>query len=324
MVPLMEFDNSIIIVNKTRLEQLIERFNTRAQARFYIEHAGGDFADYEDEHDTFHRALEQVTRTVRKYSKFKHVERKFLPNFLFGENDIVIVVGQDGLVANTAKYAGERPILAVNPDTVRNDGILLPFDTDNFEKGLAGLQKDRTRLQRVTLAQAVTNDGQRLLAFNDLFVGPATHTSARYRIHYHDLAENQSSSGLIVSTGAGSTGWFSSALNMAYGINHTFQTPAKSMSMKSGAFKKPANFKLEWHANKLAFVVREPFSSKHSETSLTAGIIQASEKLVVESFMPSQGVIFSDGMESDFITFNSGTRVEIGLAPHQATLVTSD
>lgn len=308
----MEFENSVIIVGKTRLEQLVERFNTRAQARFYIEHAGGNFADYEDEHETFHRALDRITREVRQYSKFKHVERKYLPNFLFGEKDLVIVVGQDGLVANTAKYAGERPILAVNPDTIRNDGILLPFTTETFETGLAGLLKGKMPLKRVTLAKAETNDGQQLLAFNDLFIGPASHTSARYRIVHRNEAENQSSSGLIISTGAGSTGWFSSALNMAYGISHTFSVSDS-----------PINFTMDWSADKLAFVVREPFHSKHSETNITAGIIQAQEKLILESFMPAHGVIFSDGMEADFINFNSGTRVEIGLAPHKATLVTN-
>jgi len=309
----MDFENSIIIVGKTRLEQLIERFNTRAQARFYIEHAGGIFADYEEEHETFHRALTSITRTVHRYTKCKQVDRKYLPNFLFGDNDLVIVVGQDGLVANTAKYAGERPILAVNPDTQRNDGILLPFTTDTFEKGLTGLLKDRMPQKRVTLAEARTNDGQRLLAFNDLFIGPATHTSARYRVSHHGITENQSSSGLIVSTGAGSTGWLSSALNMAYGISQTFSSFADHSSLT-----------MNWSDDRLAFVVREPFRSKHSGIEITAGYIDAEEKLVIESFMPTNGVIFSDGMEADYITFNSGTRVEIGLAQHKATLVTTD
>jgi len=308
----MDFENSIIIVGKTRLEQLIERFNTRAQARFYIEHAGGDFADYEEEHETFHQSLETITRAVNRHTKYKQVERKFLPNFLFGDNDLVIVVGQDGLVANTAKYAGERPIMAVNPDTLRNDGILLPYTTDTFEKGLVSLFKDRTQQKRVTLAEATTNDGQHLLAFNDLFVGPASHTSARYRVSHRGVSENQSSSGLIVSTGAGSTGWLSSACNMAYGISHTFSN-----------VNKPVNLAMNWSDDRLAFVVREPFRSKHSTVNLTAGFIQARERLVIESLMPSQGVIFSDGMEADYITFNSGTCVEIGLAAHKATLVTN-
>ncbi|MFT7387173.1 MAG: hypothetical protein ACI8VC_000410 [Candidatus Endobugula sp.] len=33
------------------------------------------------------------------------VERNLLPNFIFGPEDIVVVIGQDGLVANPLKYS---------------------------------------------------------------------------------------------------------------------------------------------------------------------------------------------------------------------------
>ena len=53
----MRYEYAIIVKNKTRLESLIERFNTKAQAKFYIERLGGNFEDYEIEHETFHNAL---------------------------------------------------------------------------------------------------------------------------------------------------------------------------------------------------------------------------------------------------------------------------
>ena len=49
----MSVEYAIIIKNKTRLETLIERFNTKAQAKFYIESLGGDFNDYENENEIF-------------------------------------------------------------------------------------------------------------------------------------------------------------------------------------------------------------------------------------------------------------------------------
>src|SRR4051812_48766976 len=112
----MDIENAIVIINKTRLEALIERFNTKAQAKFYIEHAGGDFADYELEHETFHRSLDQVMDTLHQRMKLKVVERKFVPNFLFSAKDVAVVIGQDGLVANAAKYVNGLPIIAINPD----------------------------------------------------------------------------------------------------------------------------------------------------------------------------------------------------------------
>ena len=308
----MSFENAIVVINKTRLESLIERFNTKAQARFYIEHAGGDFSDYETEHDTFQKALDTVVHSVQHELKAKIVERKFVPNFLFSEKDLVVVVGQDGLVANAAKYVKGLPILGVNPDTMRYDGILLPFNVRNFEYGWKSVVKKKAAFKEVTLAQAQTSDGQKLLAFNDLFIGPASHTSARYKVTFAGRTEEQSSSGIIVSTGAGSTGWLSSVINMANGVNSAFAGAQKS---------KGVSLALPWNTNKLVFVVREPFQSKHSGIKLSAGLINHSEKLVIESHMPSNGIVFSDGVEADFIHFNSGMKVEIGIADQKAILV---
>jgi len=306
----MNIENAIVVVNKTRLELLIERFNTKEQARFYIEHSGDDFKEYEEEHHSFQEALNVVLRTVRSDLKVKVVERKFLPNFLFSGKDAVVVVGQDGLVANTAKYVDALPIIGVNPDPSRYDGILLPFSVKTFSRGMQDLISARALIREVTLAQAISSDGQRLLAFNDLFIGPASHTSARYKLTVRHESEEQSSSGIIVSTGAGSTGWLSSVMNMTSMVSATFTGSSTSVAMT-----------LPWDTDRLAFVVREPFSSRHSGISLSAGFIDHDERLVIESHMPNNGVVFSDGVEADFIRFNTGVRMEIGIAPQRAHLV---
>lgn len=308
----MSVENAIIIINKTRLEQLIERFNTKAQAKFYIEHSGGDFTDYELEHDNFKRSLEKVQRIISGSLKHKVVERKYLPNFLFSEHDIAVVVGQDGLVANTAKYVNGLPILAVNPDTARFDGYLLPFEVSTFEAGLVRAIEGRASFHKVTMAEARMNDGQRLLAFNDLFIGPSSHVSARYRITLGEKSENHSSSGIIVSTGAGSTGWLSSIVNMANGITSTFSKEEKGLHLN-----------LKWEDSRLVFIVREPFHSKYSDITLTAGLIDGTNTLQLESFMPSNGLIFSDGIEADFLNFNSGSIVQIGIADQKAMIISS-
>lgn len=307
-------ENAIIVINKTRLEQLTARFNTKAQAKFYIEHAGGNFEDYEIEHKTFKKSLEIIQRKISTHLKrYKIVERQYVPNFIFTDKDIVVVVGQDGLVANTAKYVNDIPIIAVNPDPTRYDGILLPFDPKNFEpaflKTLAGDPQTRS----VTMAEARLNDGQRLLAFNDLFIGHASHISARYKITFDNYSEDQSSSGIIISTGAGSTGWLSSLFNMAAGINRTFGV--------SRGETQPSGISMSWDDRRLVFIVREPFLSKYSRVDLTTGLISPERKLILESFMPTNGVIFSDGIEADFLHFNSGSIAEIGIAQERALMV---
>jgi hypothetical protein len=153
------------------------------------------------------------------------------------------------------------------------------------------------------------NDGQRLLAFNDLFLGAQTHVSARYRIRWAKNEEPQSSSGVLVSTGAGSTGWVSSVFNMASGV----------AALTGGHAVRP--MRLDWEDRRLLFVVREPFVSRHSKASIVAGILEQQQALELESLMPSGGVIFSDGVEADFLQFNSGSSVFVRAAAETAQLV---
>lgn len=303
------FGRMVLITRKTRLEELIERFNTRAQAKFYIERSSGDFSSYGEEHDAYQRSLEIVRRSLEVGLKIQIMDRALLPTHVFSKGDLIVTLGQDGLVANTAKYVEGQPILAVNPDPTRFDGILLPFQPQDLgpqiERTLAG----KFHARAVSMAEARLKDAQRLLAFNDLFIGANSHISARYRISCGDKAENQSSSGIIVSTGAGSTGWLSSIFNETSGI----------VAFLGGAPVKP--LRLEWEEERLLFVVREPFLSRHSQAGIVAGIVAPRQPLLLESQMPTAGVIFSDGVEADHLDFNSGAIATIGLAPEKANLV---
>ena len=176
------FEKIVLVTRKTRLQQLVERFNSRAQAKFYIEHAGGDFGDYLQEDDAYARSLEVLHRGLDLGLKVQQVERALVPNFLFAERDAVVAVGQDGLVANVAKYVGAQPLFGVNPDPERFDGVLLPFKTPQAHDAVARLLEGKAKIREITLAEARLNDGQRLLGFNDLFIGARSHVSACYRI----------------------------------------------------------------------------------------------------------------------------------------------
>jgi NAD kinase len=308
----MTFDKIVLVTRKTRLEELVERFNTQAQAKFYIEHAGGDFAGYVAEHETYQRSLARVRRAVEVGLKIQVLDRAFLPTYLFSPSDIVVTLGQDGLVANTAKYVGGQPILAVNPDPERFDGILLPIGVGDLSSMLDRTLTKKMKVRSITMAEAKLKDGQRLLAFNDLFIGARSHISARYRLQYEKRTENHSSSGIIVSTGAGSSGWISSVFNETSGI----------LAFLGG--KPVHSVQLDWEDERLFFVVREPFRSRQSQVDIVAGLLTSARPLHIESQMPTSGVIFSDGIEADGIEFNSGAIATIGIANERANLVMKD
>ena len=304
------FDKLVLVTRKTRLDGLIERFNTRGQAKFYLEHAGLDFSDYEAEDDTYRRAREAVLGQLQVGLKVQVLDRALVSTYLFGPSDLVIVLGQDGTVANAAKYVGAQPILGVNPDPARFDGVLLPFQIASLKRGLAEALEARAAVREVTLAEAVLSDGQRLKAFNDLFIGARTHVSAQYRLSTASHApERQSSSGVIVSTGAGSTGWLSSLC-----------AGAASLTLATGGQRGEA-VRLAWEDPRLFFVVREPFVSRHSSAGCTAGHVEREAPLSVESLMPSGGVIFGDGVEDDALSFTSGLVATVRPAEQRAQLV---
>ena len=58
-----------------------------------------------------------------------------------------------------------------------------------------------------------------------------------------------------------------------------------------------------------------------TQTDICGGAIKKGNKLIVESLMPNNGFIFSDGIEQDFLQFNSGTTAEIRLSDEEAVLV---
>jgi len=303
------YEKIVIVTRKTRLDELIARFNSRGQAKFYIEHSGGDFTEYQQEDDEYRRSLELLKHHLDTDLKVQIIDREFVPNFIFDKTDIIVVLGQDGLVANTAKYVGDQPIIGVNPDPKRIDGILVPVLVPTVKRHVDLVVENRAHYSSVTLAEAILNDGQRLLAFNDLFIGARSHVSARYSLSYGNDCEQQSSSGIIVATGAGSTGWLSSIFNMV-----------NSVSQFMGG-EQIGSFRLNPEDPSLFFVVREPFISKHSSAKVVAGRLG---ELVIESRMPQGGTIFSDGVEADSIAFDAGLIARIHPAKQHARLVQND
>lgn len=272
--------------------------------------AAAGFSEYEAEERAYDEALKHIRGALDFGLPVKVLDRALLPTFDFWNTAVVVVVGQDGLVANTAKYVGEAPIVGVNPDPTRIDGVLLPFRPDDVRKAVQSVLDERFHSVRVAMAEAILNDGQRLLAFNDLFIGCRSHVSARYTIESGGRSEAQLSSGVLVSTGSGATGWLSSVFNMAKGIATLAGTPA------------PLAPTISAQDRRLFWVVREPFRSKQSSATLVAGNLQAGEELILESLMPTSGVIFSDGVEADFLEFNSGMIATVTVSEQAAHLVT--
>ncbi len=301
----------LLVVRSTRLANLRSRFATKTQAKFYVSRLGGDFEDYEREDATYQTAIAEAQKALGHLGRVQLIQREFLPNFVFGKQDIVVALGQDGLVANTLKYLDGQPLVGVNPDPKRYDGQLLPFSMPDLPKIMREVVLGHRGHRQVTMAEAQLNTGLCLYAVNDFFIGLKSHGSARYRISSGNLSEQHSSSGVIVSTGLGSTGWYKSVMTGAHAI--------AAAAVKTNPVVRDWSF--PWDAQKLRFSVREPFPSSKTGTNLVYGEVTQNQHLSIESLMGEHGVIFSDGIESDFLEFNAGTKAKISVAARQGCLV---
>lgn len=303
----------VLIVRPTRLDDLVTRFNTVQQAQFYVEHLGADFSDYLIEHKHYRAAVHCAEDVLREFGRVQRLERRYVPNFVFGTQDSVVVLGQDGLVANTLKYLDGQRVVAINPDPARWNGVLLPFTINDLPHIMAEETKRERPVKLVTMAKGTLNTGQTLYAVNDFFIGQRSHVSARYQISVGGEEERQSSSGIIVSTGLGSTGWLKS-------VYAGWATTTRCLlghdvpPVGDGSFP--------WDADHLHYFVREPYPSRTTQARLVIGKITKGGQMRVISEMPDNGVVFSDGIEADYLEFNSGTEATIGVAEKQGVLVT--
>lgn len=302
----------IIVKRPTRLDQLVARFNSIQQVKFYIEHIEGDFLDYENEHRAYNEALETVTRNIEKVSRVHAIDWQQLPNFQFNDDDTIATVGQDGLVVNALKYLRRHYVVGFNSDIKRWDGSLAQFAPSEVSQVIEECLDGRAKYKEITKGVVRLSDNQELHAVNDFFIGVSNHSSARYRITFKDRTETHSSSGVIISTPLGRSAWMKSVLVGANMIMNRIQNrETKIIESKTE----------DWSNDCLYFAVREPFPSVSSGNSLVFGRIRDDGDLSIESKMGENGIIFSDGIQSDYLGFNYSVKAKFGIAEEKGRVV---
>lgn len=289
----------VVITRETEYERLLATHATRGQAAFFLSSRDQSIDEIEARHQRFSSTLETIFRHVPSEWRRNRVDRTELDRFLFEPDDLIVAVGQDGLVANVAKYLSGQRVLGINPDQVLFDGILVPFNASDALQQLIPAMYGDVETQSRIMVEVTLDTGQRLLALNELFLGHRSHQSARYWVDVTTEQERQSSSGIIIATGTGSTGW-------ARSINRS----------RNDALELPAP-----EDRQLAYYVREAFPSNTTGTSISAGLITDQAQLRVRSEMNEGGVIFGDGIESDYLEFNWGVQAEIRVAQQTLELV---
>jgi len=292
---------AVVVHRHTELDELLARHGTRPQAAFFLSSRRRSLEEAEARHARQQAALATVSAAIPIEWRRGQVERADLDRFLYARDDVIIVIGQDGLVANVAKYLDGQPVIGINPEPERNPGVLVPHPAEAAPALLAGVASPSLgeHVQVRTMVEASTDDGQTLLALNEVFIGHSSHQSARYRLELPEGGnERQSSSGLLVSTGTGATGWCRSV-----------------WQERHSAIRLP-----EPEDDDLVWFVREAWPSPATGTDCTEGVLRVGEELslVAES---DRLVLFGDGIETDAVPVTWGQRVTVSRASSHLHLV---
>jgi len=292
---------ALLVHRRTELAELIQRHGTRGQAAFFLAARGRRIEDVAARHEAVQSAIAAVTSAIPPGWRRGTIERADLPRFSFAQGDIVIAVGQDGLVANIAKYLDGQIVIGINPEPTINPGTLVPHVPEAAPALLSTAADARAddHTEQRAMVEAITDDGQQLTALNEIYIGQPSHQTARYTLTVPaKRAERQASSGVIVATGTGATGWCRSAWLER---KSTLDLPA------------PAERRLAWF-------VREAWPSPATSTALTEGELTATDALRITA-ESDQLVLFGDGIESDHTMLAWGQAASIRLAAQTLRLL---
>jgi hypothetical protein len=289
----------VVVSRRSELDELLDRHGTRGAAGYFLRQRGRGLDEVQAHHDALQAALTEVSGAIPAEWRRGAVDRSDLSRFLFAPEDIVVAVGQDGLVANVAKYLAGQPVIGVDPEPGRNPGVLVRFTASAVGHLLPMVQSGWAATDSRTMVQAVLDDGQRLAGLNEIYFGHGSHQSARYSLSTPEgRCERQSSSGVVVGTGTGATGWCAS-------IARERAEPPR--------LPEPVTAELCWF-------VREAWPSPATGVQLTDGLIEPGQTLELTS-EGDQLVCFADGIEGDRLTPAWGQRIAVGLADNHLNLV---
>lgn len=239
--------------------------------------------------------LELVKKVLKKYKiKYHLANRDLLNEIKFHNHNFVLAVGGDGTFLRAAQFINNQLIFGVNADIKSKEGFFMEGNKHNFEDKLKKIIKGSYKIKKMPRLEAYVNDRKiNSCALNEFYIGAKKgYHAAKYIVELDGVKERHKSSGILVTTPAGSYAWASAC---------------------SGK-------KLALNSKKFQFIVREPYEGRvFKDYKLKCGTLNKNQKLKIYSEM-LDGVIVADSVGKEF-SFKNGSKAIIKLSNNYLNLI---
>lgn len=281
--------HSVLVVYKKSAYQIYVR--EKRNPRF-LNKRGWDIRRLLSAHKAHKETLAGVEQTLREAGlPYRMIYRAALHDY--APYDLVVSVGGDGTLLEAARGVRRQLLLGVNSDPERSTGSYCSATGRTFPRALQSMLggKARTRiLHRMQLA--LNGKALDISVLNDILIAHQNPAAmSRYWIQIKGAKEEQRSSGVWVSTAAGST----------------------------GAMKSAGGRVLPRASKAIQYLPRELYWPRGVRYRLTGGVLTPDTAVTFGSLM-REGMMFVDG-EHRRTRLRYGDRLSISGSPYSLTLV---
>jgi len=219
---------------------------------------------------------------------------------------IIALGGDDFFKLVTHHNKGSLPILGVNSDPLSSVGALLPVTISELPEALKRLESGDYRIEPWTRISLRINGVECGSAINDIVLGKRDfRLTSRHELEYRGQKVTQRSSGMLISTGVGSTGWYASAGLYLGDHDRSFPKTARYARFE---LREPSVTVTEVDGVR---VTRLP--------QLVEGTLSEGASLRITSLNDDEGIASRDSLDS--VPFPRGSVAEISIDPNPCHVV---
>ncbi|MEM4330592.1 MAG: NAD(+)/NADH kinase [Candidatus Pacearchaeota archaeon] len=230
-----------------------------------------------------------IPSLLKEYKNKKIVLKEKIKKEDVKKADLIITIGGDGTFLSASHFSDNTPILGINRNPSESECFLCNKKLENFERVFKKILNKEYKIKDYTRVDVrIKKEKKEFVlekALNETFFGNINpHHTSKYEILYRNKKDIQKSSGVIITTGAGSTAWY------------------KSLGEKSFSPLK----------KELRFVVRELYKGRLQKPNIKKGKIKEKEKLILVSKM-NHGIISIDSIRTYKVGYNDKVILKVGI-----------